>query len=73
MTIDEMRNAPSFATVRVTATDYSYVGILVSVFQKHHRPGWLPDAPAWRCVVQDANGRLFIHNATQISLMGEKT
>lgn len=46
-------------TVTVTANDYSYEGVVVSVFAK--RKG------VWRCVVEDGNGRLFIHNAGQLS------
>lgn len=44
--------------VRVTANDYAYDGWLLASFQK--RSG------AWRCVVEDVNGRLFIHNAGQL-------
>lgn len=44
--------------VCVTANDYSYEGWLVSAFAK--RSG------AWRCVVEDANGRLFVHNSTHL-------
>lgn len=45
--------------VRVQAGDYTYTGWLVSVFRK--RSG------AVRVNVEDANGRLFVHNAAQIS------
>ena len=44
--------------IRVKANDYSYDGHLVNVFLK--RSG------ALRCVVEDDNGRLFIHNAGQL-------
>jgi len=44
--------------VTVIASDYQYDGWLRSVFEK--RSG------AVRCAVEDANGRLFIHNAGQI-------
>ena len=45
--------------VTVTAGDYAYHGWLVDVFKK--RRG------AVRCNVEDENGRLFIHNAGQIT------
>lgn len=45
--------------VTVTANDYSYDGWLVAKFKK--RSGHL------RCVVEDANGRLFIHNFLQLA------
>lgn len=45
--------------VRVTANDYAYDGWLVSLFQK--RSG------QWRGIVEDADGRLFIHNAGQLA------
>jgi len=45
--------------VHVKANDYEYDGWLVSAFAKR-RGGW-------RCVVEDINGRLFIHNAAQLS------
>lgn len=48
-----------FPPVRVTANDYSYDGWLVSVFPKRSRQ--------LRCVVEDANGRLFVHNAAQLA------
>lgn len=44
--------------VKVVANDYTYNGWLRIVFQK--RKG------LWRCVVEDANGRLFIHNSSQL-------
>lgn len=44
--------------VKVTANDYSYGGTLATVFRK--RTG------AIRAVVEDDNGRLFIHNPSQI-------
>lgn len=40
--------------------DYIYGGWLVSTFRKRHKG-------VWRCVVEDMNGRLFIHNASQLS------
>jgi hypothetical protein len=46
------------APVRVTSNDYAYDGWLVAAFQK--RDG------AWRCIVEDANRRLFIHSANQL-------
>ena len=46
------------AHVRVIANDYSYDGWLVSIFFKCKG--------ALRCVVEDDNGRLFIHNAGQL-------
>lgn len=47
--------------VRVTASDYAYDGWLVAVFQKR-RGGC-------RAVVEDENGRLFIHNAGQLGAL----
>lgn len=44
--------------VIVKANDYSYEGWIVSTFQKQ--------SAALRCVVEDDNGRLFIHNAGQL-------
>lgn len=61
MTDDELNAAtgsPLWVRVRVQATDYAYEGWLVSVFRKR--------SDATRCVVEDDNGRLFIHNAGQI-------
>lgn len=46
--------------VRVQAGDYTYTGWLVSSFMK--RSGKV------RVVVEDVNGRLFIHNPAQIAL-----
>jgi hypothetical protein len=46
------------APVRVVANDYAYDGWLVAAFQK--RDG------TWRCIVEDANKRLFIHSASQL-------
>jgi hypothetical protein len=54
----KMCEHPSAMRVCVVANDYSYDGWLTSVFRK--RSG------AWRCIVEDYNGRLFIHNAGQI-------
>lgn len=45
--------------VLVKAKDYSYEGWLVANF--HKRSG------EQRCVVEDENGRLFIHNLNQMS------
>ena len=61
MTEDEMLREHSvpFAPVTVKASDYSYDGWLVSVFPKRSHQ--------LRCVVEDANGRLFIHNASQLT------
>ena len=53
------RKAPITSLFKVTANDYSYIGRIVSVFTKQRG--------AIRCVVEDDNGRLFIHNASQIS------
>jgi hypothetical protein len=47
--------------VHVKANDYRYDGWLVSAFSK--RSG------QWRCVVEDDDGRLFIHNAGQITAL----
>jgi hypothetical protein len=47
-------------TVHVTGSDYSYDGWLVAFFAK--RSG------AIRYVVEDINGRLFIHNAKQLGV-----
>jgi hypothetical protein len=48
--------------ITVVAADYSYNGKIVSVFRKTSK--------AVRAVVEDDNGRLFIHNAKQLG-MGE--
>lgn len=45
--------------VRVTAGDYSYDGYIASVFLK-------VKSGAARCVVEDDNGRLFIHSPAQL-------
>lgn len=45
--------------VKITASDYQYDGWLVATIIK--RKG------ALRVVVEDENGRLFIHNAGQLS------
>jgi hypothetical protein len=47
-------------TVHVTGSDYAYDGWLVAIFPK--RSG------AVRYVVEDTNGRLFIHNAKQLGV-----
>ena len=44
--------------VRVTTNAYAYDGWLVAAFQK--RDG------TWRCIVEDANKRLFIQSASQL-------
>ena len=44
--------------VKIQANDYSYEGWVVATFTK--RGG------ATRIVVEDDNGRLFIHNLTQV-------
>lgn len=46
------------SVVRVKAKDYSYYGVLSTVFRKQ--------SGEVRCVVEDAHGRLFIHNAWQL-------
>ena len=58
MTDHDLLCSPLHFSVQVTANDYAYEGFLVSVFYK--RTG------AIRCVIEDSNGRLFIHNAKQI-------
>lgn len=59
MTADEALNLPSTPLVEVHGNDYSYKGVVVSVFDKI--------SGAIRVVVEDDNGRLFIHNPQQIS------
>jgi hypothetical protein len=49
-----------FPPVTVTGNDYHYSGYLVSVFRK--RRGDV------RYIVEDDNGRLFIHNAKQLGV-----
>lgn len=49
--------------VKVIANDYSYEGYVVSQFKK--RSG------AIRVVVEDCNGRLFIHNPSQLRALNE--
>lgn len=51
-------HAVTLRMVRVVASDYSYLGRVASVFQK--------SSGKWRCVVEDIEGRLFIHNAGQL-------
>lgn len=51
---------PEDVRVTVTASDYAYEGWLSTIVRK--RSG------AFRAVVEDDNGRLFIHNAGQLSL-----
>lgn len=48
----------AFPLVYVYGSDYTYIGRVVSVFYKQ--------SGALRCVVEDDNGRLFIHNAQQL-------
>lgn len=50
---------PDFRRVTVIASDYYYEGWLVTVFNKRRKS-------QVRCVVEDDNGRLFIHNASQL-------
>lgn len=59
--MQELASQDEPQAVRVTAGDYAYDGWLIMCGQK--RGG------AWRCVVEDANGRLFIHNAGQLGPM----
>ena len=47
--------------VHVKASDYSYIGWLVVAFRKN--------SGQMRCVVEDENGRLFIHNPTQLETL----
>jgi len=47
--------------VRVTANDYAYEGWMTGVVRKH--------SGAILAVVEDDNGRLFIHNAKQLELI----
>lgn len=51
---------PQFRRVLVKASDYHYEGWLVTVFNKRSKS-------QVRCVVEDDNGRLFIHNAGQLT------
>lgn len=51
-------------TIRVQASDYSYVGKVRTAFMK--------GSGQWRCVVEDDCGRLFIHNAGQLQLEHRK-
>lgn len=62
MTDEEMKTIIT-EKVHVVASDYSYDGWLMSAFPK--RSG------EWRCVVEDSNGRLFIHNARQLHVENE--
>lgn len=62
MTDEELLKAdatPQWCRVLVKASDYSYEGWLVAVFNKRRHQ--------LRCVVEDDNGRLFIHNAGQLT------
>lgn len=66
MSDDEMlalESQPQWQRVRVTASDYGYEGWLVTVFRKRRTQ------TQYRCVVEDDNGRLFIHNAGQLSVV----
>jgi hypothetical protein len=58
MTPEELEAALT-EKVHVTASDYAYDGWLVAVFLKRRGER--------RCVVEDSNGRLFIHNASQLT------
>jgi len=52
--------------ITVKGGDYSYRGWLLSVFPKHaHNPSDMVNEQ-WRVVVQDDNGRLFIHRLDQL-------
>lgn len=51
---------PQWQRVRVKASDYQYDGWIVTVFNKRRIQNV-------RCVVEDDNGRLFIHNAGQLT------
>ena len=60
MTVEEMIVAASKdQRVKVTGGDYTYEGNVVASFTKLKG--------AARCVVEDDNGRLFIHNADNLS------
>ena len=61
MTDQELLNIVTAQRVVVKATDYSYEGWVVTVFPKRRRH-------QIRCVVEDDNGRLFIHNASQLTV-----
>lgn len=69
MTDDELLTLCPFGElnpvrVKVQASDYAYEGWLAAIFEK--RSG------AFRAVVEDDNGRLFIHNASQITIARAK-
>lgn len=64
MTDDEMRNSLHCPVV-VRAADYSYDGVIVSVFYKRNK-----EKTIWRCVVEDDRGRCFIHNSSQLEVPG---
>jgi len=51
--------------VMVSGRDYVYHGWIVSVFMKRR------ERAGMRCVVEDKHGRLFIHNAIQLSESSE--
>jgi len=53
-------NGPQWRRVLVKANDYSYEGWLVIAFSKRRKT-------QLRCVVEDENGRLFIHNPSQLT------
>jgi hypothetical protein len=57
-------DGPDEVRVKVTASDYAYEGWLTTLVRK--RSG------AWRCVVEDDCGRLFIHNAGQLTLSADE-
>lgn len=58
---------PPCPRVRVTAKDYTYEGWLVSTFNKVDEIG--NTTQEIRCVVQDANRRLFIHSPAQLEAL----
>lgn len=64
MTDMQLLMIDAHAPVTVTANDYTYDGWLMMIGKK--RNGVI------RCVVEDENGRLFIHNSSQISARVEK-
>jgi len=52
---------PTFPRLMVTGGDYTYHGYLTTVFRKRR-------GEHIRAVVEDENGRLFIHNSKQLGL-----
>jgi hypothetical protein len=57
----DLTNPPQ---VRVLANDYSYTGWLVGIVYKRRGE--------YRAVVEDSNGRLFIHNPLQLTLVEKR-